>query len=159
MRFTRSRCSPRRGSGVFGADAGAGAVGADEAGEGDRGGDGDVVDASGVDASGADAGDVDDGPGGTAGGIVDGSGDVSCVDGSDGGSDTTAGGSCSSWNGCWNRHAISAKARFISGDSILASAFCISGATSPVILFCTHSLKVVGLSSGFAMDFELGGEV
>ena len=145
MRFTRSFCSPRRGSGVSGADAGAGVVdvvdvvdvvGADEAGEGGGGGDGDVVDVSGVDASGGDVGDVDDGVGGAAGG------------------------SCSPWNDCWNRRAISAKASFISGGTILARAsFIPGGEVTPGSFCCTHSRKLVGLSPGFAMDFELGGEV
>jgi hypothetical protein len=51
------------------------------------------------------------------------------------------------------------KAPFISDDATLVSVSFISGDVAPGIFCCTHSLKLVGLSSGFAMDFELGGEV
>jgi|SRR6516164_5502231 len=169
MRSARFSCSPRRGhlvgsgagaadvvdaSDVEGSDVNASAS-VDTSGIGTTGGGGGSgtsddarsgVDVSGVDVFGADT-----------------SGDsVSCVDGSSdgdgsddgfdvGASGAAAGGSCSPWNGCWSRRAISAKAPFISGDTALARASFISGEVAPGILCCTHVLKVVGLSLRLGM--------
>src|SRR5262249_49552265 len=138
-RSARSICGPCRCSGADVDDAG-------DAGDVGDVGDVDVdagVDASGGDGSGVDASD-DDGSG------VDGSGvDGSGVDGPG----AAAGGSCSSWNGCspWNRSAISLKARFISGDTVLARASFIFGDVAPGIACCKYSLKLVGLSRFLGM--------
>src|SRR5262249_24990330 len=141
IRFASSDCGPRPARrGVSGADDGVDAGGANGAGEdGD-----DVGDTDGV-------GLVDVSEGGGSGAIA-----PRVIISGDDGSDAvgSGGGSCASWNGCWNRRAISEKARFASGDTILTSASFISGEVAPGSFCCTHSRKLVGLSSRLGMGLN-----